>query len=122
MISFCTRSEGPPNILLSGETLTDLLPSLGGAWSVGVNCVAASAIEAQIKLLRMLVPSSTRVSAYANAGRASAAGDWIATDAVDPEVYAQYAGRWIAAGASVVGGCCGTTPAMIGAVARALGR
>jgi S-methylmethionine-dependent homocysteine/selenocysteine methylase len=122
MISFCTRSDGPPNILLSGETPTDVLPSLAGAFSVGVNCAAAPAIESQVKLLRMLVPPATRVSAYANVGRASAAGEWIATDAVDPNVYAQHAARWIAAGASIVGGCCGTTPATIRALGKALGR
>ncbi len=122
MISFCTRSDGPPNILLSGESLTDLLPSLSGAFSIGVNCVAAPAIEAEVKLLRLLVPRAIRISAYANVGKANAAGEWIATDAIDPEVYAQHAARWIAAGASVVGGCCGTTPAMIKAMARALGR
>jgi homocysteine S-methyltransferase len=122
MISFCTRSDGPPNILLSGESLTDLLPSLSGAYAIGINCVAAPAIEAEVKLLRLLIPQETRISAYANVGKATAAGAWIATDAVNPDVYAQYAARWIAAGAGIVGGCCGTTPEMIGAIARSLGR
>jgi homocysteine S-methyltransferase len=122
MISFCTRTDGPPNILLSGESLTDLLPSLGGAYSIGTNCVAAPAIEAEVKLLRLLVPQETRISAYANVGKASAAGEWIATDAVNPDVYAEHAARWIAAGAGIVGGCCGTTPEMIRAIAQSLGR
>lgn len=124
MISFCTQSEppGPPNILLSGESLTDLLPELTGAFSIGVNCVAAPAVEAQIKLLRLLVPHEIRISAYANIGRATLAGEWICTDAVDPGIYAQYAAQWVAAGASVIGGCCGTRPESIRAVARALGR
>jgi S-methylmethionine-dependent homocysteine/selenocysteine methylase len=122
MISFCTRSDGPPNILLSGESVTDLLPSLRGALAIGVNCVAAPAIEAQIKLLRMLVPAEIRISAYANVGKATFSGEWISTDAVSPDVYADYAARWIAAGASIVGGCCGTRPAMIEAIARGLNR
>jgi len=122
MISFCTRSDGPPNILLSGETLTDILPSLTGAFSIGVNCVAAQAIEAQIKLLRMLVPQPVRISAYANIGKATPAGDWVCTDAIDPEIYSQYAARWVAAGATIIGGCCGTRPATIRALARQLGK
>lgn len=120
MISFCTRSDGPPNILLSGESLTDVLPSLRGAFAIGINCVAAPAIEAQVKLLRMLVPQNVRISAYANVGKATPEGAWIASDAVDPEVYAQYAARWIVAGATIVGGCCGTRPEMIAAIARGL--
>lgn len=122
MISFCTKSEGPPNMLLSGETLTDLLPSLTGAYAIGVNCVAAPAIEAEVKLLRMLVPQETRISAYANVGRATPEGAWVSTDAANPDVYADYASRWISAGASIVGGCCGTRPEMIKAIAKRLGR
>jgi methionine synthase I (cobalamin-dependent) len=120
MISFCTRSDGPPNILLSSESLADLLPSLKGAFAIGINCVAAPAIESQVKLLRLLVSSETRISAYANIGKANAEGEWIASDAVDPEIYAEYAARWIAAGASIIGGCCGTRPEMISAISKRL--
>jgi homocysteine S-methyltransferase len=122
MISFCTRSEGPPNILLSGETLTDILPSLHGALAIGVNCVVTTAVEPQVKLLRMLVPASIRILAYANVGKATAAGEWLCSDAVDPELYAQYAACWIEAGASIVGGCCGTRPETIRALAQRLGK
>jgi homocysteine S-methyltransferase len=122
MISFCTRSDGPPNILLSGETLTDALPSLEGAFSIGVNCVAAPAIESQIKLLRLLVAADVRISTYANVGKATSSGEWQCTDAIDPETYAKYAMRWVAARATVIGGCCGTRPDTIRAMGRALGR
>jgi len=46
----------------------------------------------------------------------------VPTDAVDPDRYADYAASWVAAGASIIGGCCGTTPATIGAVADRLQR
>ena len=120
MISFCTKSDGPPGMLLSGEPLTDLIPELGGAQAIGVNCVAGPAVEAQVKLLRLLTPHSQRLSAYANVSKANPAGGWDRTDAVDPEIYAEYASRWIAAGASIVGGCCGTRPEMIQAISRKL--
>ena len=84
--------------------------------------MAAPAIEAQIKLLRLLVPAEVRISAYANIGKAGPTGDWICTDAVDPEIYAQYAARWIAAGATIIGGCCGTRPETIRSLAQRLAR
>lgn len=122
MISFCTRSDGPPNILLSGETLTDILPSLHSAFAVGVNCVASSAVEAQVKLMRLLVPASIRIVAYANVGKATPQGEWLCTDAIDPEIYARYAARWIEGGCSIIGGCCGTRPDTIRGLAHHLGR
>jgi S-methylmethionine-dependent homocysteine/selenocysteine methylase len=122
MISFITTHEGPPGMLLSGESLADLLPALSDAASIGVNCTAAPSTEAQVKLLRLLLPHHMRISAYANVSKACADGTWHSTDAVDPEVYADYAARWIAAGASIIGGCCGTRPQMIQAIARRLGQ
>ncbi len=116
--SFCTRSTGPPGILLSGEPLSDLAADLHDAAAAGVNCVAAPAMEAQVRLLRTILPPHVRVSAYANIGAADVAGNWITSDAVSPARYAEYARRWISAGATIVGGCCGTTPDTIRAVAR----
>jgi homocysteine S-methyltransferase len=120
MISFCTKSDGPPGMLLSGEPLTDLIPELEHAAAIAVNCVAGPAVEAQVKLLRMLIPRHIRVGAYANVSKANPAGGWDRTDAVDPEIYAEYAARWVEAGATIVGGCCGTRPEMIQAIARRL--
>ena len=57
------------------------------------------------------------IIAYANIGCADEAGNWVVTDAEDPAQYAQYAQRWIHAGAAIVGGCCGTTPGTIQAIA-----
>lgn len=121
MISFCTRSEGPAGVLLSGEPLRPMLAELGDAFAVGVNCVAAPAVEAQVEFLRDALPGSCRVLAYANVGHADQEGNWVITDAIDAAHFAAYARRWVEAGASIVGGCCGTTPATIRAVARAVG-
>ncbi|MCZ6835326.1 MAG: homocysteine S-methyltransferase family protein [Planctomycetota bacterium] len=117
MASFCVDREGPPCTLLSGESLTEVLPTFGDALAIGVNCVAAPNTESQIKLMRKLVPTETRISAYANIGYADPMGNWINTDAVDPERFANYAGQWITDGATMIGGCCGTRPEMIKAIA-----
>ncbi|MHC5001864.1 MAG: homocysteine S-methyltransferase family protein [Planctomycetota bacterium] len=118
MIAFCLRGEGPPGVLLSGEPLLEVLPELEGAMAVGVNCVAAPATLAQVVFLREHVPARTAVMAYANVGYADEAGNWICTDAVDPGRYAALAREWIEAGATIVGGCCGTRPAHVRAMAE----
>ncbi len=118
IISFCTKSLGPAGILLSDDPLSDLLGELHDAYAVGVNCVAAPLVEAQVRFLRDALPDHVRIIAYANVGYADEAGNWVVTDAVAPARYAQYAQRWIDAGAMIVGGCCGTTPRTIRAIAQ----
>jgi homocysteine S-methyltransferase len=122
MLSLCTRSTGPPGTLLSGERVSDLGDVLHDALAVGTNCVAAPAVESQIGLLRGLLPDHVRIIAYANIGYADQAGNWVTTDAVEPAQYAEYAQRWIEAGATIVGGCCGTTPQTIQAIAERVRR
>ena len=118
MVSFCLKREGPPCTLLSDESLTEVLGELGDAFAVGVNCTAAPSTESQVKLMRHLVPRSARIAAYANIGYADPMGQWVSTDAIDPARYAAYADQWIADGATIIGGCCGTRPAMIKAIAE----
>ena len=122
MISFCLRSEGPAGVLLSGEPVSGLLDDLADAYAVGVNCVAASATEAQVAYLRSVLPQRVRIAAYANIGFADRAGNWISTDAVAPDRYAAHAVTWKAAGATMIGGCCGTSPRTIEAIAKRLWR
>jgi S-methylmethionine-dependent homocysteine/selenocysteine methylase len=120
MISFCTKTDGPPGVLLDGPPMIDVEPLLEDAVAVGVNCIAAPALEAQVRLLRDVLPDHVRIIAYGNVGQADAEGNWHCTDAIDVDRYATYARSWINAGASIVGGCCGTTPAMIAALSAAL--
>src|SRR5204863_372514 len=117
MLSVCTKSEGSPGVLLSGEPMTDLLTKIDDAFALGVNCIAALAVEAQVRLLRQLAPPHVRIMAYANIGAADELDNWVCTDADDPDQYAKYAMRWIDTGATIVGECCGTTPQTIAAIA-----
>jgi homocysteine S-methyltransferase len=121
-INFLTQGEGRPGELVSGESLVDLLPTLHDAWSVGVNCLPAPEAAREIKLLRQLLPVGMRIACYANTGKQFSDDRWTKTDAESPERYAAYAGEWIDVGADIVGGCCGTNPETIRAVARLLGR
>jgi methionine synthase I (cobalamin-dependent)/5,10-methylenetetrahydrofolate reductase len=79
-----------------------------GADVVGLNCSVGPApmLEA---IERMAEVSATPLSAQPNAGLPRAVGDrriYLAS----PDYMAQYARRLSAAGASFIGGCCGTTP------------
>jgi len=122
MVSFCTDTAASPGTLLSGEPIEAILDELGDASAVGVNCVAAPDVARQVALLRKRLPDTVAIIAYANIGYADEHGNWVPTDAVDPDRYADYATRWVEAGASIIGGCCGTTPATIAAVAGRLSR
>jgi len=58
----------------------------------------------------------TLLAAYAHINNPTPIRGWSFSQQVTPEEYAKYARRWIELGASIVGGCCGTTPAHIAAV------
>ncbi len=113
MISFCLRADGEPGVLLSGESVETVGAGLDGASAIGVNCVAAPSITPHVRWLADRAASRQRVLAYGNVGRPDAEKGWVNTDAVDPDRYAAYAQEWRDAGASMIGGCCGTTVATI---------
>ncbi|MET0620359.1 MAG: homocysteine S-methyltransferase family protein [Thermoanaerobaculia bacterium] len=46
--------------------------------------------------------------AYGNLGLPADDKGWAFTEELSPEDYAEHAGRWLALGARIVGGCCGT--------------
>ncbi|MDP7028590.1 MAG: homocysteine S-methyltransferase family protein [Phycisphaerales bacterium] len=120
-ISFCFQSGSQPGVLLDGTDVQRLMPVLEQAQIVGVNCVAAPEVVEHVGRLRGLVRPEQVVAAYANIGYATPEGAWVTTDAVDPDRYAAYAAEWVSAGASMIGGCCGTTPETIRAIASMLG-
>jgi homocysteine S-methyltransferase len=86
--------------------------------AVGLNCTRPRHVEA---LLRSAAGRTTKpLLAYPNRGERwdAARRSWLAgPDAID---FAAAAGAWVQAGARLVGGCCRTTPADIGAIAEAV--
>lgn len=94
-----------------GESVVDTVAKLFdlGADAVLFNCFAAVDGEAG-----KLITSATRGrwGAYANAGLFSD-GEWQTTEADDPSFYRLVAADWVDAGACIIGGCCGTTPAHV---------
>src|SRR3954452_19073579 len=82
--------------------------------AVGLNC-ALGAPEMRPYLAEMSRISDTFVSAYPNAGLPNAFGEYDES----PERQASYLAEFAEAGlVNLVGGCCGTTPAHIAAIAE----
>ena len=87
-----------------------------GAAAVLVNCVPATRALEYVQAL-VGVAKDTPVGVYANAGSAQHSMGWT-TVPIAAERYADLAADWLQAGASIVGGCCGTSPTHIAQLAR----
>lgn len=118
-VCFCTARDASPGTLLSGEPIAELADDLAAAATIGINCMAAPEVAEQVRTLRSICPG-VPIAAYANIGYARPDGSWATTDAVDPARYAEYARGWHAAGATRIGGCCGTRPEHVRAIADRL--
>jgi 5-methyltetrahydrofolate--homocysteine methyltransferase len=103
---------------LSGQTLEAFCISVMHAepLSIGLNCaLGAEQMRPHIEELASLVPCY--VSCYPNAGLPNAMGEYDETPEVTAEIVGGFAREgWI----NIVGGCCGTTPAHIEAIARVM--
>lgn len=102
---------------LSGQTAEAFWYSVRHAkpWAVGLNCaLGAELMRPHIAAISKV--ADTRVIAYPNAGLPNAFGEYDET----PDETAAQLGEWAASGlVNILGGCCGTTPAHIEAIAKA---
>ncbi len=102
------------------EDVATALAGLGVA-ALGANCGAG--FEAVLEVLPGLRAGAPGLSliAKANAGRPIVTADGGVVYPATPADAAAYARRAVELGASIVGGCCGTTDAHVAAIAEALG-
>lgn len=103
---------------LSGQTPTAMWHSVRhvAPLTVGLNC-ALGAKEMRAYLAELSRESDTLVCAYPNAGLPNELGAYDET----PESMASQLGEFARSGlVNIVGGCCGTTPAHIAAIAAAV--
>lgn len=92
-----------------------------GAAAVGANCTLTT--EQMAGCVAALRAATTLpVIAQANAGQPAVGPDGTVRYAQSVEDYVRFVPDLIRAGAGFVGGCCGTTPATIRAMARAIGK
>lgn len=105
---------------LSGHTPADVCRALAGlpVAAIGTNCTLGP--QGVLAVVEELVAhSDLPVSALPNAGLPRRRGPSYSYD-VDTAYLARYAGRLVAAGAAIVGGCCGTTPTHLAAMTTAV--
>ncbi len=105
---------------LSGQTVEAFWTSIAHAHPllVGINC-ALGAEEMRPYVEELAQVADSFVSCYPNAGLPNAFGDYDET----PDEMAQLLREFAAAGwLNLVGGCCGTTPEHIRAIAEAVAR
>ncbi len=101
---------------LSGQTLEAFLVSVMHAEpvSIGLNCaLGAEQMRPHVEELAQL--ASCYVSAYPNAGLPNAMGEYDETPEITASIIGEFAKEgWV----NLVGGCCGTTPDHIRAIAN----
>jgi homocysteine S-methyltransferase len=103
---------------LGGETPREVASVLSGLpiLMLGTNCTLGP--QGVLSVVEALIPhTSLPVSAQPNAGLPRRVAGRRFEYNVDGDYFARYARRLVQAGAALVGGCCGTTPAQIQAAA-----
>ncbi len=103
---------------LSGQTAEAFWNSLRHArpWAVGLNCALGADLMRQY-IAEIARIADTRIIAYPNAGLPNAFGEYDET----PAQTAGHLQEWASSGlVNILGGCCGTTPDHIAAIARAV--
>jgi len=112
------------NTLPSGETVNQAFTELNGLEPDAylVNCCAANLVTPSIKALKEL--TDIPIGGYANAENVAldtensnlkfaAERHWNSAIEINEKAYLEEARLWIKEGASIVGGCCRTTPSYI---------
>ena len=126
-----TLDDHAPGTLRSGEAIDD---AVAAALDLGVeavlfNCCQAETITAAIGTAARRADGQAAIGGYANRfvdshtsnGEANAQISAFRDD-LDPTSYGQFVDRWLDAGATVVGGCCGMEPAHIALLAAEVSR
>jgi S-methylmethionine-dependent homocysteine/selenocysteine methylase len=105
--------------LLSGEPLAVAIETVRALRPAAllVNCLPPSNLA---PCLAVLAESRLPYGAYPNLGAPDDETGFRRSEDVSPAQFAALAAGWVAAGARLVGGCCGTTPAHIQAIRQRL--
>jgi 5-methyltetrahydrofolate--homocysteine methyltransferase len=120
-IAFTTEDKGGRTIM--GNSAEECAKQLtdAGADVIGANCGDIDPAQMAVVVSELKSATSLPVLAQPNAGKPKLVGNQTVFD-MDPEAFAQGITGCLQAGASIVGGCCGTTPEHIRAVASVLDR
>lgn len=108
---------------MMGDTIEKAVAELceAGVDAVGANCGTVDPFEMSQIVARMKALTSTPIAAEPNAGKPELVAGQVSFR-LGPEEFVQGVARCVEAGATLVGGCCGTTPEHIKALATKLKR
>lgn len=119
VVSLVLRERGS---LLGGDDLAETAAELEplDPLAIGLNCIPPRGMTALLPRLRAC--TARPLIAYAHLGNRRPICGWSYAQDASPQEYADYARQWLDQGATIIGGCCGTTPAHIRAVRDMLTR
>ena len=119
VVSFVVREDGN---LLGGEPLEQAVDAIEQfePTAIGLNCIPPTGMTTILPSLRKT--TARPLAAYAHINNPTPIFGWSYSQTATPEQYAEHAKRWLELGVSIVGGCCGTTPAHIRAVRQVISR
>ena len=117
LVSFAVSFDGVTREGLPGQVLFRRTAGLDGVDAVGFNCMSGP--HHLLEYIQTLDTGGAVLSVMPNAGYPTVLGRRTAFQGT-PDYFAQKLAQIVQAGASIVGGCCGTTPAHIAGAAAAL--
>jgi 5-methyltetrahydrofolate--homocysteine methyltransferase len=118
-IAFMTEQKGGRTVM--GDSAEECAKKLtdSGADVVGANCGSLDPAQMAVVISEMKAATPLPLLAQPNAGKPKLIADKTLFE-MAPELFAAGIAKCLEAGASIVGGCCGTTPEHIRAVADIL--
>ncbi|KAJ0053197.1 hypothetical protein Pint_03269 [Pistacia integerrima] len=119
---FSFNSKDGVNVV-SGDSLLEcasIAESCRKVVAVGINCTPPRFINGLILAIKKVTTKPILI--YPNSGEFYDADrkEWVQNTGVSDEDFVSYVSKWCEAGASLVGGCCRTTPNTIRAIYRTL--
>jgi len=120
-IAFKTETKGGRTMM--GNSAEDCAKSLtdAGVDVIGANCGDLDPSQMAVVVSLLKKETNVPILAQPNAGKPRLVGDKTVFD-MEPAIFALGINECLQAGARLVGGCCGTTPEHIRAVAALLNR
>lgn len=115
--TWLSLTAGPQGDLLSPDVVARTAREAVqlGVQAVLVNCTPAKQLSHWIDALSQ-ADLGVPFGGYANAGALDEGLGWDTQDAASANRYLSCARQWLASGATLIGGCCGTGPAHIAAL------
>ncbi|MED6106793.1 hypothetical protein PIB30_007821 [Stylosanthes scabra] len=119
---FCFNSKDGINVV-SGDSLEECISiaeSCSKVVAVGINCTPPRFIHDLIVSVKQV--TTKPIVIYPNSGETYDGNlkQWVQNTGVSDKDFVSYVNNWIESGASLVGGCCRTTPSTIKGIYTAL--